>query len=576
MAIRLLVAIICILWSISCSAAGQNRKLVLLFTSDLHSQVLPNSNNEEGFAKIASVVSRERELAKEQGAAFLLVDGGDISMGSVFHTLFAEEAIEYRAMARIGYDAYALGNHAFDFGTEALVQMFANARSKDSLYTFPQLLAANIHYEGVPSEKYAVLERNGLKIGVFGLMGENSHNVMGSKSRDKVEFNDPVQTAKEIVETLKPQTDYIIALSHGGASCGDDVKLAKKVRGIDFIVSGHDHDVFPEPVQVKGTPLGAAGANGKYVGKAVFQDGALVGYELIPVDASVPANPAMESWIDSMYNVVGVEFEKLSGKRLDDTIAFVDREYPDVLDENKNMVLGTNIAAAYRQTAIGNLPEVSPSQIIGVVPMGVIRKGLKDGVLTNRDAFEVLSLGENERGRTGYPLVYVWVTGKELQDLCEMSVTVSPFWDDAKLFFSGLDYRYNGAGFPFLRVDKVEVDGQVADPEKLYMLVTCQYTAQLVGMLKTESYGILSAVPKDANGQVLAEGYLYLRNKDGRTIPVWEAFAGYLEKGLFDSKGESGTVENDDFVPLGYTLGAVLLCALILWLMRNRKTCAKH
>ena len=576
MAIRLLVAIICILWSISCSAAGQNRKLVLLFTSDLHSQVLPNSNNEEGFAKIASVVSRERELAKEQGAAFLLVDGGDISMGSVFHTLFAEEAIEYRAMARIGYDAYALGNHAFDFGTEALVQMFANARSKDSLYTFPQLLAANIHYEGVPSEKYAVLERNGLKIGVFGLMGENSHNVMGSKSRDKVEFNDPVQTAKEIVETLKPQTDYIIALSHGGASCGDDVKLAKKVRGIDFIVSGHDHDVFPEPVQVKGTPLGAAGANGKYVGKAVFQDGALVGYELIPVDASVPANPAMESWIDSMYNVVGVEFEKLSGKRLDDTIAFVDREYPDVLDENKNMVLGTNIAAAYRQTAIGNLPEVSPSQIIGVVPMGVIRKGLKDGVLTNRDAFEVLSLGENEMGRTGYPLVYVWVTGKELQDLCEMSVTVSPFWDDAKLFFSGLDYRYNGAGFPFLRVDKVEVDGQVADPEKLYMLVTCQYTAQLVGMLKTESYGILSAVPKDANGQVLAEGYLYLRNKDGRTIPVWEAFAGYLEKGLFDSKGESGTVENDDFVPLGYTLGAVLLCALILWLMRNRKTCAKH
>ena len=576
MAIRLLVAIICILWSISCSAAGQNRKLVLLFTSDLHSQVLPNSNNEEGFAKIASVVSRERELAKEQGAAFLLVDGGDISMGSVFHTLFAEEAIEYRAMARIGYDAYALGNHAFDFGTEALVQMFANARSKDSLYTFPQLLAANIHYEGVPSEKYAVLERNGLKIGVFGLMGENSHNVMGSKSRDKVEFNDPVQTAKEIVETLKPQTDYIIALSHGGASCGDDVKLAKKVRGIDFIVSGHDHDVFPEPVQVKGTPLGAAGANGKYVGKAVFQDGALVGYELIPVDASVPANPAMESWIDSMYNVVGVEFEKLSGKRLDDTIAFVDREYPDVLDENKNMVLGTNIAAAYRQTAIGNLPEVSPSQIIGVVPMGVIRKELKDGVLTNRDAFEVLSLGENERGRTGYPLVYVWVTGKELQDLCEMSVTVSPFWDDAKLFFSGLDYRYNGAGFPFLRVDKVEVDGQVADPEKLYMLVTCQYTAQLVGMLKTESYGILSAVPKDANGQVLAEGYLYLRNKDGRTIPVWEAFAGYLEKGLFDSKGESGTVENDDFVPLGYTLGAVLLCALILWLMRNRKTCAKH
>ena len=571
MAIRLLVALICILWSISCSAGEQNRKLVLLFTSDLHSQVLPNSNNEGGFAKIASVVSREKELAKRDGAAFLLVDGGDISMGSVFHTLFAEEAIEYRAMARVGYDAYALGNHDFDFGTEALVQMFANARSKDPLCAFPQLLAANIHYEGVPSVKYAVFERNGVKTGVFGLMGENSYNVMGSKSRGKVEFNDPVEAAREIVEILKPQTDYIIALSHGGASCGDDVKLAKKVGGIDFIVSGHDHDVFNEPEYVKGTPMGAAGSNGKFVGKAVFQDGKLMEYNLLSVDASVPDSPVMECWIDSMYNAVGVEFEKLSGRRLDDTIAFVDREYPDVLDENENMVLGTNIAASYREAAIANLPEFSPSEIVGVVPMGVIRKGLKGGALTNRDAFEVLSLGENEGGRTGYPLVYAWVTGKELEDLCEMSVTISPFLADTKLFFSGLDYRYNGAGFPFLRVDKVMVGGKVADPEKLYMVVTGLYTAQLIGMLKTESYGILSAVPKDSNGEVLAEGYIYLRNKDGKVIPEWEAFAGYLKNGRFDSKGESGLVENDDFVPLGYTLGAVLLCALILWLMRNRK-----
>jgi hypothetical protein len=70
---------------------------------------------------------------------------------------------------------------------------------------------------------------------------------------------------------------------------------------------------------------------------------------------------------------------------------------------------------------------------------------------------------------------------------------------------------------------------------------------------------------------VLEEGYIYLRNKDGNIIPVWEAFAEYLRSGSFDAKGESGLVENDDFVPLGYTLGAVLLCALVLWLMRKRK-----
>ncbi|MBR4883476.1 MAG: hypothetical protein IKU18_06305, partial [Bacteroidales bacterium] len=160
---------------------------------------------------------------------------------------------------------------------------------------------------------------------------------------------------------------------------------------------------------------------------------------------------------------------------------------------------------------------------------------------------------------------------KELADVCEMTVTISPFLADTNLFFAGLDYRYNGAGFPFLKVDKVMVGGNVADPEKLYMVVTCQYTAQLIGMLKRESYGILSAVPKDANGEVLADGYKLLRTETGKMIPVWEAFAGYLESGKFDTRGEGGLVENDDFVPLGYTLGAVLLCAFILWLMRKRR-----
>ena len=202
--------------------------------------------------------------------------------------------------------------------------------------------------------------------------------------------------------------------------------------------------------------------------------------------------------------------------------------------------------------------------------MGVIRKGLKGGDITNKDAFEVLSLGENESGYTGFPLAYAWVTGEELVDICEMSVTVSPYLPATKLFFAGLDYRYNGTAFPFFRVDKVMVGGEVVDPEKLYMIVTCQYTAQLIGMMRSGSYGILSAVPKDANGEILAEGYELLRTQQGDMIPVWETFAAHLASGKFDTRGGGGTVENDDYVPLGYTLGALMLCALVLWIMRKR------
>ena len=58
-----------------------------------------------------------------------------------------------------------------------------------------------------------------------------------------------------------------------------------------------------------------------------------------------------------------------------------------------------------------------------------IHRGLEAGAVTNRDVFEVLSLGENAMGYTGYPLVYAWL--------------------------SGIKYRFNGARLPFTRVDRV-------------------------------------------------------------------------------------------------------------------------
>lgn len=570
MAIRLLAAICCLLWSVSCFANGQNRKLVVLFTADLHSQILPDNQGRGGFAKIASLVSGERELAAKEGAAFILVDGGDISMGSVFHTLFESHAVEYRGMARIGYDAVAVGNHAFDFGSDAFVQMVGNARQMDSALVFPKLLSANLQCMGIQFDKYTILERNGLRIGLFGLMGENSFNVVGKGKGDLV-FSSQIEAAKEIVDILQPQTDYIIAISHGGTSNGDDIKLARKVGGIDFVVSAHDHDVLHSPVYAGGTPVGAAGSNGQYVGKAVFDEGKLVEYSLLATDNSVPADPAMECWIDSMYNVVGEEFERLSGRRLDDTLAFLTQEYPVAWDEDGKMVLGTNIAAGYRNAAIANMPNVPSDKIVGVVPYGVVRKGLDKGAVTTKDVFEVLSLGENERGRAGYPLVYAWITGKELEDLCEMSVSIAPILEDTRVFFSGLSYRYNGAGLPFMRVDRVKVGDSVAGPDSLYMVVTGWYTAQLIGLLESESFGILSAVAKDSSGKPLQDGFIHLRDCNGAQIAEWEAFAQYLQQYGFDSQADEDSVENDDFVPLGYTLGAILLCAAILYFMRRRK-----
>ena len=117
----------------------------------------------------------------------------------------------------------------------------------------------------------------------------------------------------------------------------------------------------------------------------------------------------------------------------------------------------------------------------------------------------------------------------------------------------------------------VKVGDSVAEPHSLYMVVTGLYTAQLIGLLESESYGLLSAVAKDSSGRPLQDGFICLRDGNGAQIAEWEAFAKYLQQYGFDPHADEESVENDDFVPLGYTLGAILLCAAILYFMRKRE-----
>lgn len=572
--LRAIILFVCLMSGIVGAGSRDRSQLVVLFTSDLHSALLPGScDSLGGYARIATILQQQKEAAERAGAAVLVVDGGDIAMGGIFHTIYREEAVEYRAMARMGYDAIAFGNHDFDFGADAAAAMYSAARKKDSCGQWPVLLSANLQVPGVESEKYTIFERNGLKVGLFGIMGENSFNVIARDS-EKLFYTDAVSAATEAVEALRLQgADYIIALSHGGTLNGDDIKLAKKVKGIDFIVSAHDHCLLQEPLKVKGTFIGAAGCEGSHVGKAVFKDGVLEEYSLVGAGRNIPVEPYLAGWIDSMYNVVGERFLELSGRELDDTIAFAEKPYFRVVDENGMMPLGSNVAESYREAAIAALPQVPEEDIVGFIPYGVVRKGLAAGAVTVRDVFEVLSLGENEGGYLGYPLVYAWLRGKELEDLCEMSVSVSPVLEDTRMFFSGLQYRYNGARLPFMRVDRVLVGGRRVEADKLYLVVTGKYTAGLTGLLEKESFGLLSAQARDADGNLLPGGKFYdLRTPDGKQIPEWEAFARYLQEGKLNPASGEDSVENDDFVPLGYTLAAVLLCGAILALLRRKES----
>jgi len=107
----------------------------------------------------------------------------------------------------------------------------------------------------------------------------------------------------------------IICLSHSGITkdkkggwTGEDVKLAKKVKGIDLIISAHIHVHLKEPVIVKGVPIVVAGDNGRFVGRIeLIADGGRVKldrYESIPVDDNLSSQPGIQAAIDEQQGKI--------------------------------------------------------------------------------------------------------------------------------------------------------------------------------------------------------------------------------------------------------------------------------
>ncbi|MFA5323694.1 MAG: hypothetical protein WC373_13565, partial [Smithella sp.] len=99
--------------------SNTRKELMILFTHDLHSYFLPHriltqegkQIQQGGYARLAYLIDEQKKLHRNRT---ILVDAGDFSMGTLFHTSFMTEASELRLMGKMGYDATTLGNHDFD------------------------------------------------------------------------------------------------------------------------------------------------------------------------------------------------------------------------------------------------------------------------------------------------------------------------------------------------------------------------------------------------------------------------------------------------------------------------------
>ncbi|MGD0341182.1 MAG: bifunctional UDP-sugar hydrolase/5'-nucleotidase [Bacteroidales bacterium] len=518
-------------------------KIVILHTNDMHSRLIgyspesdytPLTVNDDktigGFARIATILHNEE---KTNPGNTMVVDAGDFLMGTLFQELEPSTGFELRLMKTMGYDVVCIGNHEFDFGDDKLAEMVSSAAKGGAI---PALLLGNIVFDkkksgddaieklfssGTMGKTY-IMEKNGLKIGFFSLLGKVA--VKNAAFAPPLKFSNQVRTARKLVRELKNEKcDIIICLSHSGVTLekngqwgGEDVELAKKVRGIDVLISGHTHTKLEKPIMVNGIPVVQAGEHGQYVGKLelTFDKGKVNvdNYSLLPVDDRTAGDPGINKLIEDQKKLVNDEILKPLG--MDYSKPVVESSFLLECNEMGDLK-GSNMGPLVADAIYSYLNKHTRNGIdVSMVAAGMICDKIIPGFQSAPDIFRIMMMGEGKDNVPGYPLSRIYITGKELKSVLEILQMASKSDPDNYCYYSGIRAEYNPDGGFLKKIKKIDIidrDGKVKNVDfskknkTLYSVAANSYMLAFIGIIKKMSFGLVNVVPKDAAGKVITD-----------------------------------------------------------------------
>ena len=208
-------------------------------------------------------------------------------------------------------------------------------------------------------------------------------------------------------------------------------------------------------------------------------------------------------------------------------------ELDDLLELHEEQNLGNIVADGYAY-AVEQLPQFAGDEVDAtVIPGGVIRDTYAIGDITVRDVYNSFSLGIGEDGIPGYPLISIYLTGKELKTVAEIDASISDFMTTARLYCYGLGFTYNPHRIILNKVTDCFLlkDGgrtEIGD-EQLYHVVADLYSGQMLSTVTDLSYGLLSIVPKNADGTPITDFSDVIVYDQGKEVKAWAAIASYME-----------------------------------------------
>ena len=335
----------------------------------------------------------------------------------------------------------------------------------------------------------------------------------------------------------------IVCVSHSGTweeeEKSEDEILAKEVPELDLIISGHTHTKLEEPIQHGDTYIVSAGEYGKYLGSlsmAQKEDGrwTLDSYELITVGEDIEEDTATQEKVDELMDMVDTKYLEQFGYTKNQGLCTNEIEFvpqSDTSEKHTELNLGSIIADAYTYGAEQILGEDTVA--MSVAPSGTIRDSYAKGNVTTENVFNSFSLGIGRDGIPGYPLIGVYLTGEELKLAAEIDTSVSDLMTTARLYTDGLYWHYNpnrmilNKATDVFLVNNQEERIELED-DKLYLVVTDFYSSQMLGGVTDLSMGLLSIVPKFADGTPIENYEDAIIMKGDQELKAWVAIADYM------------------------------------------------
>ncbi|XP_055612494.1 apyrase-like [Uranotaenia lowii] len=440
-----------------------------------------------GYARTVTVV--KDLLTKRTNPLYL--NAGDNFQGTLWYNIHRWNAtVEFLNM--LPADAMTIGNHEFDHGVEGVVPFLNNINSP--------VLLVNVDNSKEPEfkkfQKSMIIERNGRKIGIIGVILKTTDNIANTGD---LRFADETQTVRAEAEALKEQgANIIIVLSHCGLDV-DEIIAAGAGPDIDIIVGGHshtflytgDHPSIPGVAQGEYPTIVTQPGNGhkvlivqaaaytKFVGdiRLFFDDAGIIqrwegnpvylGHDVVPDPDIVQALIPWKEAVDIQGN-----------RRIGNSTVDLLKSNCNYGECNLGSFIADSMVAAF-------IPAAEPGHwtyaAVAVVAVGGIRVSMFKGDLNFKNLIEVLPF-ENS-------LVCVDLRGDQLLAVLEYSVEKS--WDVDKfnganmLQVAGLRVEYNVTNPIGNRVTAVHVrcyDCQVPryddlKPLKFYRVVTNSFIA---------------------------------------------------------------------------------------------------